>query len=82
MSMSMTGPLRIAMVTSILAKYDAISNDVVRTSRFLQATPNWEVSILTGHNEFEDVNVSLVERASDLLIAPAFVTATPAFLQE
>lgn len=73
--MKMTGPLRIAMVTSILAKYDAISNDVVRTSRFLQATPNWEVSILTGHNEFEDVNVSLVERASDLLIAPAFVHA-------
>jgi glycosyltransferase involved in cell wall biosynthesis len=73
--MKMTGPLRIAMVTSILAKYDAISNDVVRTSRFLQATPDWEVSILTGHNEFENVNVSLVERASDLLIAPAFVRA-------
>jgi hypothetical protein len=65
-------PLRIAVIGSVLAPYDAIANDLVRKVRFLRETPGWQVSVLTGHNERKDIDAKVVQRVSDLLLAAEF----------
>jgi glycosyltransferase involved in cell wall biosynthesis len=65
-------PLRIAVIGSVLAPFDAISNDLVRKVRFLRETPGWQVSVITGHNARSDIDAKVVPRVSDLLLASEF----------
>lgn len=67
--------LRIALVSSVLARFDAISNDVVRMAGFLAETPGWEVSVLAGNCDRTDVKAHVMPRVSDLLMAPEFLHA-------
>jgi hypothetical protein len=69
------GRLRIAVIGSVLAPFDAISNDLVRKVRFLRETPGWEVTVLAGHNERKDIAAQVMPRLSDLLLASAFLNA-------
>lgn len=70
------GPrLRIAVIQSVLARFDAISNDVVRTVRFLAEVPGWEVTVFTGGNERDDIDAHITPRVSDLLMVPEFLRA-------
>jgi hypothetical protein len=65
-------PLRIAVIGSVLAPFDAISNDLVRKVRFLRETPGWQVFVLAGHNARTDIDAKVVPRVSDLLLASEF----------
>jgi len=67
--------LRIVVIGSVLAPFDAISNDLVRKVGFLRQTPGWKVSVIAGHNARNDIDAVIVPRVSDVLIAPEFLQA-------
>ena len=67
--------LRIAVVGSVLAPFDAISNDIVSKVGFLRATPGWQVSVLAMANQRSDIDAKVYGRVSDLLLAPDFLQA-------
>jgi len=64
--------LRIAVVTSNLAKFDGISGGVQHTIRAVSSVPNWEVSVFSPINEIAEIPGHLVNSANELSSHPAF----------
>src|SRR3989442_1431750 len=65
-------PLRIAVVTSNLAKFDGISGGVQHTIRAVSSVPDWKVSVFSPINEIDEVPVHLVGSADELSSHPDF----------
>lgn len=68
-------PLRIVVVGSVLAPFDAISNDIVRKVKALRETPGWEVTVFCAFNQRRDIDAKVFGRMSDMMLAPQFVDA-------
>lgn len=73
--MSGTPKLRIAVVAPLLARFDAISCAALDTYRMLSDVPDFEVSLITRHNEFPELTPRMVHGPVDLLLAPEFMAA-------
>lgn len=66
---------KVVIVAPIAAQYDAISNAARNTYKLLKKQPGLDVSFITSHNEFIDVEARLVSGVSDLLRDRAFRAA-------
>jgi glycosyltransferase involved in cell wall biosynthesis/GT2 family glycosyltransferase len=69
------GQLRIAVVGSVLAPFDAISNDLVRKVKALRETPGWQVTVFAGLNQRRDITAKVYGRMSEMMLDPDFVAA-------
>jgi glycosyltransferase involved in cell wall biosynthesis/GT2 family glycosyltransferase len=69
------GPPRIAIIGGIVARYDAISDDIVNTWRYLREQTGWHVSILATGSDYEGVPVRIVGGVAELLMAAEFLSA-------
>jgi len=58
--------LRVAVVTSNLAKFDGISGGARHTILAATSVPEWKVSVFASHNEFDEIPVHVVHGARKL----------------
>lgn len=68
-------PIRIAVVASVIARYDAISAAVQDTIRAFTLPPEFQVSILTLRCDFPELGAHRVAGLRELLAHPAFRSA-------
>jgi glycosyltransferase involved in cell wall biosynthesis len=66
---------RIVLVAPIVARYDAISTAVRRSFSLLSAEPQWDVALISEHNEFAELPALSVKGLVELLEHPAFLSA-------
>lgn len=68
-------PVRVAIVSPIMARYDAISAAARDTYRALKREQGFEVSVIALRNDYADVPTRIVSGIADLLLDPAFLAA-------
>jgi glycosyltransferase involved in cell wall biosynthesis/SAM-dependent methyltransferase len=69
---SVAEKLGIAIVTSVMAQRDAISNSVRETFRALAGCPDWEVTAFAANNAQNEIPVRVVEGVDQLLLDGVF----------
>ena len=70
-----TRPTRVAIVIPVLVRYDAIAAAAYDTFRVLSQHPDFDVSVLTFRNDYDDVPARTVSGLADLLLDSAFQAA-------
>lgn len=69
------GPIRVAVVNSLVARNDAISASVADTYAILGSHPDFAPTVLTYKNDLEGLPAEIVPSLADLLVHPAFLEA-------
>ena len=72
---SPTRPTRVAVVCPVLAHYDAIGAAGRDTYLILSRHSDFDVSVLTFRNDYDDVPARTISGLADLLLDPAFQAA-------
>jgi len=63
---------RVTIVNHVIARYDAISADVISTWMYLNEDRNLDVSILTARNDFEEIPARVISDVGELLLTREF----------
>jgi glycosyltransferase involved in cell wall biosynthesis/SAM-dependent methyltransferase len=70
-----SGKPLITIVAPITKHHDAISDSVRNTYKGLSRSSDWDVTVVTGYNEFADIPARVVGGVADLLVDRAFRSA-------
>src|SRR5262249_51167101 len=67
--------MRVPLAASALARHDAVSAAARHTIATLRASGQYEVSVLTAHSDFAELDAHVVDGVGQLLLHPAFLAA-------
>jgi glycosyltransferase involved in cell wall biosynthesis len=67
--------LRVAVIAAVLVRYDAISTAARNTFFMLENDPDWEVSLISANNDFNDLPARTAKGLMELLTDSAFCNA-------